>query len=171
MKIIEALKEIPLIQKKLDKNLELIRKYSSDLVVGDEFVFESEQKQRDEVASLMQSSQDLIKRRMSLKRQLLMTNAQTQITISELTLSITEWIEFKNWGITQVLGTLSNLNESNTVQRTQLTADTVDKGVRRIRFYDETYKNERWMFYTELQSKITAQLEIVNATTDLIETV
>lgn len=170
MKIIEALKEIPLIEKKIDRNAELLQKYSSDIIIGEQgYVFQTEENQKLQVSSLLQSTQDLVKQRAALKRKLAVTNTQVTVTIEGMSMTISEWIEFKNWGINKIHFSFQMLNESNASRQLNLIAADVEKGVRRIRFYDEAEKNKVINFYSELASKVTAQLEIVNATTDLVE--
>lgn len=171
MKIIEVLKEIPLIDKKVSKNVDLIRQYSSDVQVGDEanLPFPTIQAQADEVASLLQSSYDLVKRKATLRRALALTNAMTNVTIEGATRSITEWIEYRQKGYDLLIGANHALTETNGQGKMGRTAFDPTKGIKTIKFYDQKTRDDEIRALENVKEKINAVLETVNATTDISE--
>jgi len=80
MKIIEALKELKLIIKKIEKNADNITQYSS-LVSTERPVFGSETDQKNEVSSLIQANKDLMVRYIDLKIRIDRTNMETKVTM------------------------------------------------------------------------------------------
>lgn len=176
MKIIEALKELPLIDKKILRNTELIQKYSSEMIAGEnyQYVFGSADKQREEVKSLLQSTDDLIARKAKIRRALAITNANVSVTIHGVTRTISEWIEYRQKGIDlqiKALGAcnLTNANQQVAAQRGRI--EIAEGGIRFERFFDEKANNEATAKLLDIQAAIDPQLEIVNATTDLKEEV
>lgn len=169
MKIIEALKELPLIDKKIESNVKQLREYSSDLQQGEveSFAFGDTKKQKAEVASIVQSTEDLVKRKQLISRALALTNAQTVVAIDGEQKTITEWISFRDSGIAALQKAYSALCDNNggsKIQRTQV--DPV-AGVRVVRFYDEKSRNEKLVELENKRVKIDTTLETINATTDL----
>lgn len=175
MKIIEALKELPLIEKKIEKNNQLTKKYSSALVVGEigQFDFETEEKQRVEVSALIQSTNDLLDRKAKIRRALAITNATVKVTINGVTRTITEWIEYRQKGIDAQIQAQMALDVFNGNQQLDLMQGRVDvgAGVKLVRFFDEKSKNDEVSKLQDLKAAIDPQLEMVNATTDLVEAV
>jgi hypothetical protein len=174
MKIIEALKEFPLLEKRIEKNIELVQKYSSELDLGKaEYTFGSNENQTKEVTSLLQSTDDLIARRAKLRRALAVTNAKIKVTILGKERTITEWIEYREKGCDLQVKALNALNDKTASLQLQANQGKLDlaAGVRVVRFYDEKEKNEKANKLMEEKSVIDASLEIVNATTDLTEEV
>lgn len=170
MKIIEALKEFPLLEKRIDSNIQLIQKYSSELDLGNaSYTFGTVDQQLAEVQSLLQSAQDLIARRAAIRRALATTNATVKVTINSKERTITEWIEYRQKGNQLQLNTLNALSDRNAQMLLQQNQGKLDltAGVRVVRFYDEKTKNDSISSLMQEKSMIDAQLEIVNATTDL----
>lgn len=170
MKIIEALKELPLLEKRIVKNTELIQQYSSGVDNGaNTFQFGDSTAQVKEVTSLLQSTQDLIQRRAWIRRNLAYTNTGVKVTIGSFTRTITEWIEYRQHGIDSSIKAYNALN--NNAAQNQLRTMNVDlaKGVRTVTFFDEKTKNDAINELMSVKSGIDSQLEIVNATTDLLE--
>jgi hypothetical protein len=169
MKIIEALKELPLIEKKIRSNQSKIQQYASYAThVGPEFVDADQQKR--EVDSLVQSNKDLLSRWLNIRRVLNLTNATVQVTIEGKTLSITEWIAFRNTGGNLLISTYSSLNTSTSDNHFRIRQAEVkdgDVGIRRM--YDEKKKNEAISEVEDILDKVDSSLEMVNATTDLVE--
>lgn len=172
MKIIEALKELPLIEKKVTKNAALIEKYASEVDNGSPtLLLEEASEHRKEVTALLQSTNDLVDRAGKIRRALAMTNANTDVTIEGVTKSITEWIAFREQGHRLKRRALDALNDSRATSVMNSTPFDPEKGIRVMRFYDEREKNEAIQKIDDIQGQLDARLEIVNATTDLTEEV
>lgn len=171
MKIIEALKELPLIQKKIDKKISEIQQYASAGSDHEEsLAFGSVKAQEKEVDSLLQSVNDLVNRQAEIRKNLAVTNASIRIEINGLTMSISEWIAYRETGIDNLLRANQALNTTAGQKQLQQGANNdIEKGVRLVRFYDEKEKNDAHEALVELRSKIDSTLEVVNATNDLVE--
>ena len=170
MKIIEALKELPLIEKKINKNMGLIHEYCADVDNGQmSLPFGTIQQQRKEVDALLQSTKDLVARDAVLRKNLALTNATVKVDIGSEWHSITEWIALRTRGIDNKIKMWGMLGDS--VARTKLNSVPFDteKGIKIVRFYDEKTKNEQLERLEEIKGQIDSKLEMVNATTDLIE--
>lgn len=172
MKIIESLKELPLLEKRIEKNVQLVQLYSSEMDMGKgEYTFGTKEKQDVEVKGLVQSTHDLISRRAKIRRVLAITNAKVIVKIGRHERTITEWIEYRQKGVDLELKLFGALNDGNGSRQLQLNQGKLDlsAGVRIVRFYDEKAKNDNVSECMELKSMIDSTLEIVNATTDLFE--
>lgn len=174
MKIIEALKELPLIEKKLEKNRQLLTAYAASVDAGTAYSglkFDTPARQTEEVSALIQSCEDLVARKARVRKALAVTNAGIQVTIDGVTKSITEWIEYNQRGfeaLERVYGTLSENHVANEARNAKFEPT---QGIRILRHYDEKGRNVRLQQIMETKNKIDTTLETVNATTDLLEEV
>jgi len=170
MKIIEALKELPLIKKKIDKNIQLITEYSS-YVTGLSLAFETEDKQKETVQSLIQSNKDLARRFETLTNGLSKTNSSVMIEIEGTKKTIREWITFRNVTSMQLKTTysaLSNLAADKILRESQGKIN-LENGIQVKRLYKEEDKLFNLNAIQAMVDKIDATLEIVNVNTDLQE--
>lgn len=171
MKIIEALKEIPLIEKRINKNCEDIQKYASFCnKIGPSFKDKDEQSKQ--VSALVQSNIDLVNRRLHLKRTLNNTNSTLLLKIEETELTVVEWLEYKNKMGELLKKTYNCLNinqgagEASKPGNIQ-TADLEKAIVERC--FDEKTRISGLEKTQNVLDKITGALEVFNATTDLVE--
>lgn len=170
MKIIEALKEMPLLEKRINSNVEQIAQYAAGNDIGNGgFVFETAERQRQEVAGLLQSTQDLVDRRAALRRKLYITNTQVMVTIEGQTKTITEWIEYREKGAQLLINAYSALNDNRALAQIRTIQYNPEAGIKTVRFYNESDKNAKIQEITKIKDQIDAKLEIINATTDLVE--
>ena len=169
MKIIDALKELPLIEKKVHKNAEQVEKYASyGSHVGAEF--EDQAQQEKELKSLLQSNKDLLERYRKLKLALSKTNNETVVTINDKAMTITEWIIFRNKTsslATSVYNRLTTRKAESDIRNTQVNLNE-GQVVGIVKCYQEKDKNNALEYVADLYSQIDATLERVNATTDLV---
>lgn len=170
-KIIEILKEIPLIDKKISKNQGLLQQYSSATQIGDveSFQFGNAKEQTANVSSILQSIIDLGQRRAELRRMLALTNATVRVTIDKETKTITEWIEYRQKTIDMNIMALNALNNKTglaALNSTKSGDPTI--GVRVVQFYSEAEKINAIEYWMDRKNKIDTTLEIVNATTDVV---
>ena len=174
-KIIEALKEFPLIDKKIARNRRQLDGYSSIVLVGDDMKpfdlpFGDMAKQQLEVDALLQSTRDLTIRHGNLKRRLSLTNATVMVTISGETKSITEWIAFRQSGASYLLHAQQALTNSAAEAQVHSRQTDTSSGFKTHRFFSEKERNDEIERLTDLVGSVDSTLEIVNATTDLLET-
>lgn len=168
MKIIEALKELPLIKKKIEKNCESITKYAS-YITGLNLEFETEDKQKAAVASLVQGNLDLAKRFESLTNRLAKTNAIIIVDINGTKRTIREWITYRNVTADYIKRTYEALNTSNAQSTINKAPVNLEAGIKLTKLYNEQYKIDALAGHQENLDKVDATLEIVNVNTDLLE--
>src|ERR1700733_5212291 len=118
MKIIEALKNLKTIQKRIDKNCYQIKEYCA-YVSYETPVFETEAKQAAEVDSLIQSNLDLEKEYLRLKKAIEITTLAIVVSIGDRSYTITELISIKRVVGKFRLNTYNSLNPMLAVQRMQ----------------------------------------------------
>lgn len=172
MKIIEALKELPLIDKKIARNINQIQTYSSEADNGHmDLPFGNAEGQKSEVASLLQSTNDLVARSATIRRVLAVTNATIRVQIDGVSRTIAEWISYRTAGFAHQIRALQAQNDKIAQANLNKVQFDVDAGVRIARFYDEKKRNDAISEVEALQGQIDARLEMVNATTDLVESV
>jgi hypothetical protein len=169
MKVIEALKNLKTIQKRMEKNCQEITQYCA-YVSTETPAFETEDKQRGEVQSRIQANLDLEEEYLRLKRAIEATNLAVKVTIGTRTFTITELISIK-----RVLGkfhtaTYSALNPNAVMQRLN---EVFRKGIdgtnpaKVIVLYKEEDKNRNLRDWEDFMSQIDGKLEVLNAETEL----
>lgn len=170
MKIIEALKELPLIEKRIESNLEKINRYAAGVESGNSLgiVFASASEQRKEVAALVQANEDLVKRRALLRRQLYITNCTVELEINGVKKTIAEWIEYREKGFNFVERTYNAMNAVLATRELQITKADPMVGAKVVFFFDEADKNKKIEANRDIRDQLDARLEILNATTDLV---
>lgn len=177
MKIIEAIKEFPLILKKMDANSSKIQEYASVLSIQDDLPFGTTEEQKKQVTALVQSNKDLGERYLSLARNLAYTNTQVKVEIGGVSRSITEWLSIR--GVSKgeqisvrMKNTLSAQNTVEANKKLQVTRglDLSERTLSITRLYDQKKVDEEVISLQDTLGQIDAKLEVVNATTDLLET-
>ena len=158
MKIIEALKEIKLIEKKIEENGKLVFKYSSQ-PDNIKLPFETEEQQKKEIRNLDQSTKDLIENMIILNKRISITNLKVQVEINGETRSIQEWILYRR----KIYTLYMNFYENMKVGRF-----TVEKDVKINTFFDERSKVDSIRRIEDTYHHIDRRLEVINATTDLL---
>lgn len=172
MKLIEALKDLPLTLKKIDKNIEEIAKYSS--TISDDFAFETEAAQRQEVESRIQANRDLVKHYLDLNNRIGRTNAQTKVSTSMGEYTIAELLTLRGAGRNFSLGnqmrkTFGSLSDTSGMRGLHnLREINAENPQRLVRMYNEKDKNEQITKWDEFLDSIDGKLEVVNAQTDLV---
>jgi hypothetical protein len=171
MKIIEALKNLKTIQKRMEKNCQQIREYCAYVSVETP-VFETQEKQRAEVDALIQSNIDLEVEYLRLKKAIETTNLAVTVTIGTLTHTITELISIKRVVGKFRTATYSALTPQLALQRLQQIYNQ-SKGVdptnpaKVIVVFEEKMRNQKIREWEDFLAQIDGRLEVVNAETDL----
>lgn len=169
MKIVEALKTQKRIEDRINRNNKQITQYSSKLNTEKSY-FENEEIQKKEVESLIQSSHDLVNRYLWLKRCIDHTNLNTFIVIDGNKYCITDLLNMKRKTIEYILSSYKALNDNLAQNRLISMRQNADaKTIQIERLYDERFKNEKIAYWQDLYDNIDSRLEVINATTDLIE--
>lgn len=99
MTIHEALSELKVIGSRIEKeiahaNFVITNKHSNDKING-----QSIEDYKANVTSTYQKIRDLIRRRTAIKKAVVKSNAVTEVTIGDETMTVAEAIEYKNTGI------------------------------------------------------------------------
>ena len=171
MTITEALKRLKLLEKRMNKNCEEIERYSS-LLSNEKPFFDTEQKQRAEVQSLIQSNMDLEKEYCEIKARIDYTNLMTMVQIGDDRRSIHGWlIVLRKTGRT-LISTYSSLSTKQALssQSRYASRDKDSPSPMVVRLYDENEKRNGERKWEDLTSgrTIEGRLEVINATTELL---
>ena len=167
MKIIECMKELKLIEKKIQSNAEQIQKYAS-AVTTERYPFDTEVEQRKAVTSLIQSSQDLMREYLKLKTRLDQTNLATMVMVEGTEDSIANWLIVRRKMGQAMAGTFAALNTREGDNRLRNAVPVDNTAPQVITFYDEQDKNDMMAYWKNVVDRIDPILEVVNATTDLL---
>lgn len=173
MKIIEALKKLTLIEKRIAKNTQLIYQYAAFVSI-DNPVFDTVEKQQAEVNSLIQANIDLETEYLRLKTAIDRTNLSTMVTIGTRTHSITQLITLRRKAGDFRKNTFTALNNVQAVQRLQQINRTPNPADAQnppkvVMMYKEEEKNKSIREWDDFVSSIDGKLEVINAETDLLE--
>lgn len=168
MKLIEGLKELKLIDKKVKDLVSKIQLNSARL--------SSEtspyQDPKAEVASWMQSSEDLIARREGLLVDIYNTNMKTLVTIklgeNNVTKSVAAWVVRRRSGVPASALVYAAMTDRNLKETEIKQTDGTIQKITIERSYDTELRDKRRSLLMEEPFLIDSALEIVNATTDII---
>lgn len=173
MKIIEGLKK----QKDLAKKAEDIKAKIALNCVDMEHenpVYGTTDQQREQINEWLQSYSDILKEILSLRFRIQKTNVTCPVTIElggkQVTKTIAEWIHRRRDLATTEALAWKCLTDKNlpAVGKIQQTNGTVTE-VKIRRYYDPKVRDTKVELFRSEPSIIDSTLEVVNATTDLIE--
>lgn len=174
MKLIEALKNLKTIEKRIVANNEKISEYAAYISVETP-PFETQEKQTAQVASMVQANLDLVTEYHKLKRAIEFTNLNTEVTIGTRTCSISELNTIrgtKNRNGTGFMtgSTYQALNPTRAITRMQ---QNFRGGVNPVEppkvivCFKEEDRIKAVNAWNDFVSQIDGRLEVVNATTEL----
>jgi hypothetical protein len=165
MKIVEGMKELKVILKRMDKNNKQITEYAA-LPDNERLHFGSKDNQSKEIKKLIQANIDLSKNYLVLKQQIEKTNLVTVVEIDGKPYTISEMLVLKRTLAKMLVQTYKSLNDSQA--RMRITQVRGEKQPIVEKFYDETEKNAGERFWDDLYHTIDSRLEVINATTELL---
>jgi cysteinyl-tRNA synthetase len=167
MKIVEGIKELKHILKKMEKNSKQITEYAA-APDTERLHFGTKDAQAKEIRGLIQSNLDLSQNYLKIKQMIEKTNLVTVVEINGKPYTISELLVLKRT-LARVLGqTYKALNDSHA--RTRLVATPRGEKQPIIeKFYDEREKNDGERYWDDLYHTIDSRLEVINATTELVE--
>ena len=166
--ITEGLKKLKLLSKRMTKNCEEIEKYSS-LLSNEKPIFDTETKQRDEVAKLIQANTDLEKEYCRIKAMVDYTNLVTKVVIDNEERTIHSWLTVLRKTGNLMIQTFKSLSSSEAKRNQIRYRDKENSSPTVIRLYDENEKRAGQRKWEDLTETIEGRLEVVNATTMLVE--
>jgi len=177
MVLIEALKEQKYILRKMEDLRKKITLHCADLDCMQP-TYGTAENQRKEIAGWIQAHNDLAFQLTKLKKSILRTNLETRVTIKigeqNIEHSISEWVIRKREVIDFQLLAYNALNDRGLSQQSLRTIGGADEAnkmrIARVRFYfDASNRDEQIELLKKEKEDIDKTLEIVNATTMLME--
>lgn len=167
MKIVEGLKRLKVLEKRIAGNAQDITKYSSVLST-EKPAFETEERQKEEVKRLIQASEDLANEYLKLKSQIERTNLQVVATINNKTHTLSEFLIIKRKLAKMMQGIYQALNTHTAENRMHTTRFSPDQKVSVVQLYNESDRNMKLREWQEMYEAIDSRLEVINATEDLV---
>lgn len=162
MKIVEGLKRLQSIEKKIKNNNKQITKYSS-LINTERPHFDN---QKEAVGNLLETNKNLFEEYLSLKDQIDRTNNTVTVTIGSETRTINQFLNIKRRMGKLLIESYESLNDSHSEDRfSRFRGD----GIHVVRFYDENIKNQNIEYWSDILDQIDGALEVANATVDIVE--
>ena len=168
MKIIEGMKRLRVIEKRMESQRNAVTEYASKLST-EMPRFQTKEDQAKEVASLIQSNNDLCAEYLRIKRSIEYTNLKVTVELQGKAYSISDLLVVKRKLADRMVATYRALND--TVARDRLrNAPKFDGETPKVEvLYDERTKLDNIRKWQDLADIIDSRLEVINATTDLIE--
>lgn len=169
MKIIEALKQIKDLKRKVEDLREKVLKNCA-LANFETPLYPDQKKQ---VAEWIQAHSDVLKEVLRLRIAVQKTNLATNVTIEiggkQVTKSIAEWVHRRRDLATEELKMYQCLTDRGI-------KEGIGKGpagdaleIKIVRFYDPTDRDNKLELFSNEPSLIDGKLEIINAVTDIVE--
>lgn len=170
MKLVEALKELKLVEKKIAKNTEQINQYASKLST-EKPQFDTDKEQSAKVQSLIQSNKDLAKFYVEVNNMIAYTNLTTSIDFEGETYRVADLLIYVRKMHDPMVKTIEALNETSARFRLKQYSSGIQTGGEKIyveKFYKEEFKNSEMQRLEKLdRSRVIARLETLNAVTEL----
>lgn len=167
MMLIEAMKKLKIIRKRMQSNAELVQGYSAQpsCVIPK---FGTLEAQAAEIEKLAQSTEDLANYYAELSSRINYTNLTTKVEIAGQTRTIHEWLQYKRILAREIQPVYMAMND-NRGRQEMIGIAVTQTDVQLVRFYDEKVKNERLRYWQDLYETVDGRLEVVNATTPLAQ--
>jgi len=167
LKVVQALKELRIIEKKTNHNNVEITRLASGTSI-EKPIMGSEREQMTEVTSLLQANTDLFNRYLDLKTGLEKTNLATIVTIGGVTKTVSEWLVIRRKLGKMQTESLMALNDKEGQHRLRGQDRPGELSVQIVRYYDEKDRMRNLAAHRDRIESIDGTLEVVNATTDVI---
>lgn len=170
MTILEGMKELKLIAKRMLDNNVQIQKLSSQPSNEKSIMAEGADAQKKKIRELAQANEDLAKRYLDLNAQINYTNLFTNVEIEGVTYSLNDLLQYRRSLAKMVESAYSAMNDQNFNQQTLQKARTggYSGDITIERYYDETYKQKKLEDWQSFYHNIDSRLEVKNATTELL---
>ena len=164
MKIVEGLKRLQTIERKIYTNNKNITKYSS-IINCERPIFNSVEEQKQKVKLLINENTLLCEEYLILKDKIDYTNNTIKIEINNELRTINQFLNLKRKIGKLLISTYESLNESYSENRF---CNFRGNNIRIERMYDESYKIENLDYWNDILEQIDGKLEVYNATTDIL---
>lgn len=170
MKLIEGIKELKIIEKRINKNCQQISDNSA-YVSDEQIPFESQEEMQAHVQSLVQANLDLEQRYLDIKTAIEKTNLETTVDIQGKKFTISELISLRRIAGRYRTMTYQALNGAKAVQsinsRNRTSGYDATNPPKIVPLYNEKDKQGKILEWEELLERIDPVLEVVNAETEL----
>lgn len=166
--LVEAMKRLRVIEKRMTENCENITTYSS-MLSTERPLFESEEAQKKKVKSLAQSNKDLLDEYLTLKKQIETTNLMTEVEINGIKYRISDLLVIKRKLAKMMMHTYRAMNKSSAEGRLHRTRSPEGQTPSVVTLYSEEERSKSLRMWQELYDNIDSRLEVVNATTPLLK--
>lgn len=172
MKIIEGLKGLKVLQKRIESNTTEISKYSS-VLSSEKPAFGTEDEQRKQVKSRIQANEDLVNEYLKMKARIEYTNIVTKVEFNGKMYSLADLLVVQRSLGKLMLHTYSALNQDSARQRIVRSGiNSIDgKPVEALMMYNEVDKINGLRKWQDLLDNLSSRLEVLNASIDLVEEV
>lgn len=174
MMIIEGMKRLRVIKKRMAHNIESVNKYAA-IVSNERPLFDSEDGQKKEVKQIIQSNLDLLNEYLKLKKRIERTNLQIVVEIGGVDYTISDLLILKRELVQLIVQTYDALNTNqaqmklNAMSRQHHVAGQQGESLRINHMFDEKDKNKQLRKWQDLYDNIDSRLEVINATTPLMD--
>lgn len=172
MKLIEGMKKLKVLAKKMDSNSERIQQYAS-APSNEKPLLGSDSEQVAQVTQLAQANKDLLAEYLHLKKRVDETNLQTTVTIGKDSYKLADLLTLRRGMLKKMQTTFIAMNDNNAESRIRSLGARVGTAaggetIRVVRFYNETEKYAKLQEWQTLGDDIEQRLEVINATTELV---
>ena len=169
MKLIEALKKLKSLEKKADDIKDLLRHYCCDM----DYETPAYPYQKEKVTGWIQAYHDILQEISRLSYQIQKTNLETKVSIEldgkTIEKSITEWILRRRKLCGMELALFKSLTDKNLREGPIQFSGGNTQMAKIRRYYDPQLKERKLSMLGSEPFEIDSKLEIVNATTELVE--
>ena len=132
--------------------------------------FNSPEAQAKEVRSLLQANKDFTDNYLTLKGQVEKTNLAITVEMDGRKYTLSELLTLKRKLAQAMVASYTAMNDTAAREsQIRTVRSTSDNTVKIERFYDEKEKNDGLRKWQDFYDNIDSRLEVINATTDLIE--
>lgn len=164
MTLIEALKKMNLLNKKMKRNAEDIQRYSSKLS-NRKPLFDTEREQREAIKNLVQSTLDMAQEYSDLHARVNRTNMETEVLFQGQKWTIHEMILYNQRLADNIANCYSAMN-SQEAEKSMRSYGSSDTTIELL--FDEKQRAAGLAKWMDIKEEINAKLEVVNATTDIL---
>jgi hypothetical protein len=172
MTVLEGMKELKLIVKRMGNNTAEIQKLSSQPSNIKPLMAEGADAQRKKIRELAQANEDLAKRYILLNAKINYTNLFTTVEIEGVKYSLNDLLQYRRILAKSIEGGYVAMNDNNFTHQT-LASSRQGGGysgdVTIERYYDETFKQNQLEKWQTFYHNIDSRLEVKNATTELLD--
>jgi hypothetical protein len=171
MTITEGLKRLKLLEKRMARNCGEIERYSS-ILSNEKPAFDTEEKQKQEVKSLIQANMDLVQEYEKLKASIDYTNLVIKVKIGDQTRTIHGWLTILRKTGQLLIQTYNSLSTRDATSRQPRYRDqNTGQSPTVVRLYDENQKRDGQRLWEDLTKgkEVEGRLEVINATTQLLD--